>query len=132
MSRSSFTGRAKAAFLLLGVATVSQAATSALLPLDAGVYVVSTTTPCADAPLAGVARFDGLALSGPHESDCTSTVLSRQARTYRISTTCRALGDGSAATPTSQDQTVRVESRTRFAMVDHGTETDYARCPSFK
>ena len=132
MCTTSFTLKSKLALILLGATTLSQAATSALLPIASGTYVIASSKPCRDAPLAGIAQFDGRALHGPHESDCTSSLLSRHGKTYRISTTCRAFGDGSPAKPDTQVQTVRVESRTRFEMIDGSGKTDYARCPSFR
>ena len=132
MSTSSSTLKSTLAFILLAATTLSQAATTALLPIASGTYAVAGSKPCRDAPLAGVAQFDGRALHGPHGSDCTSSLLGRHGRTCRISTTCRALGDGSPARPDTQVRTVRVESRTRFAVIAGGARTDYARCASFR
>ncbi len=132
MSMSSLTLKSKLAAALMGAAGLCQAASPATLPIAAGTYVVVGKAPCKDAPLAGVTTFDGRAFLGPHSSDCTSTLLGRHGRSYRVSTECRALGDGTPATPFTQVQLVRVDSRTRFAIVQDGHATAYARCPSFR
>lgn len=131
MSTSPFAFKSRTALVLLGAACLSQAAQPAALPLDAGSYVVSSVAPCKEAPLAAVVQFDGRALFGPHESDCTSLVLSQRGRTYQVATECRALGDGTRAAPYRQVQRIRVESRTRLSIGDAGAEIHYALCPAF-
>ncbi len=91
-----------------------------LLPVEHGTYVREGTS-VDDAPFAAILEYDGTTIAGPHSSACRSTVVSREGNEYRVSTTCDALGDGTPATPYTEEERVVVESaRTiRFA---HGTD----------
>ena len=73
-------------------------AQAASLPLSPGTYVRADVT-CDDPPFAATFDYDGHRFSYPHASNCRSTIVSRQGRTYRVRETCSALGDGSPARP---------------------------------
>ena len=130
MIRSKFVRKVWTVALCVGGA-VAYAGPSALLPIKAGTYVLSSYKPCAEAPLAGVVEFDGKAIFGPHESHCTASVLARHGRTYEVSTECRAHGDGTPETPSTGVRTVRVESSSRLALIEQGKPVEYELCPSF-
>jgi hypothetical protein len=104
---------------------------NASLPLKAGTYVVSSDKPCADAAFADVMAFDGRSFAGPHDARCQSTTLDRQGRSYRVSTTCRALGDGTATMPSTVVRQLRITSRSSFVLTRGNHEIDYALCPAF-
>jgi hypothetical protein len=115
----------------LAVGTLAQAAPTSSLPLQPGTYVISSYKPCEEAPLAGVKTFDGKALIGPHESDCTSSIVSHRGETYQISTECRAHGDGTPQSPSKSLETVQVKSKSSLAVVVHGQPVRYDLCPIF-
>jgi hypothetical protein len=104
------------------------------VPIMPGDYVRDDVQ-CQDAPFAALPIFDGKAFSGPHESDCTTTVVSRTGRQYRLKTTCRAAGDGSPQAPYTEAQTVTVPSPSRLTF-GHETGTGamdraaYRLCPA--
>ncbi len=128
MTRFSFAAPAVAAVAL--IAFSAQAA----LPITPGAYV-RDGVPCQDAPLAAVLAYDGKTFSGPHESDCATTVLSRRGQTYRLKTTCHAAGDGSPAAASTQAQTVTVRSASHitFGHTTGAGQTDragYRLCPA--
>jgi hypothetical protein len=106
-------------------------AVDAPLPLNSGTYVVSSDKPCQDAAFAAVIVFDGHSFSGPHDSQCESTILGQQGRSYRVKTTCRALGDGTPITPSTVVQHVQIKSRSMFVLTRDNKELDYALCPRF-
>lgn len=101
------------------------------LPLQAGTYVVSSYRPCQEAPLAGVTRYNGLSFEGPHASNCQTSLLRQRGSSYRVKTTCTAMGDGSPAVQSASVQDIRVKSRTAL-VVDHGKKKiEYGLCPGF-
>ena len=97
--------------ILIGFCVAAaQAAHGAALPLEAGVYV-RDGVPCHDAPFAALIQYDGASFSGPHSSDCTTTVVNRNgAKSYSLQTTCHAAGDGSAAAGSTEKETLTVLS----------------------
>ena len=121
-----------AAALMLGLAGIASAAETSLLPLEPGTYVVSSFKPCQQAPLAAAVQFDGLSFSGPHASDCTSSILAHQDTTYQVATECRALGDGTPAKPVKLVESFRIASPTHFEKLGQGAQGEYERCPSFR
>jgi len=106
-------------------------AANAPLPLKSGTYVVSSDKPCEDAAFADVIEFDVRSFHGPHEAQCQSTTLDQHGRSYRVSTTCRALGDGTAATPSTFVRRVRITSRSTFVLTRDKADDVYALCPEF-
>jgi hypothetical protein len=85
---------AAAFFAALMVPMLASAQTGAL-SLKHGIYV-EKPYPCKGAPNAGILRWDGVGLSGAHSSRCMTRVLSQAGTHYELSTTCSALGDGTA------------------------------------
>lgn len=85
----------------------------AALPILPGDYVRAGYR-CYDAPFAALFHYDGAAFSGPHESDCTTRVLSHSGPRYRLGTTCRVAGDGSPLTNVTEVQAVVVLSPSRL------------------
>jgi hypothetical protein len=92
---------------------------ASVLPLRSGTYVLSGT-PCRDAPFAAMMRFDSKGLSDPHSAQCRSRILARSGSRYRLTTTCRANGDGSPATPTTKIATMRIRTTASFVYVAAG------------
>ena len=102
------------------------------LPLDVGNYVIASYKPCEEAPNAGVTSYDGASFVGPHDSDCQTTVLEQSGPRYRVSISCKALGDGTPMVPRPYVESVRILTRTSFAIVRHdGTEDEFDLCPAF-
>lgn len=95
-------------------ATVAQAAGP--LAIRSGDYVLADT-PCREAPFAALMHYDGHALSGPHESACTTRLLGRTGGDVRLATTCRALGDGTPAKPSTFVARYRVDSPTSLTVI---------------
>ena len=120
------------ALATVAAGTLVQAAPDLLLPLKPGTYVVSSYKPCEEAPLAGVMVFDGKAFAGPHESSCSSAVVSRHGKTYDVVTECRAHGDGTPQTPTKWSQSMRLESSSSFAVTVNGQPVRYDLCTKFR
>jgi hypothetical protein len=63
------------------------------LQLERGTYVQEEVS-CKDAPFAAVKSWDGVGLSGPHSSKCTTRVLRHHGQQFSVSTACAAIGDG--------------------------------------
>ena len=103
------------ALIVAGLLSVVSAQVEArsLLPLEAGTYVREGVD-VVDAPFAALVAYDGSAFSGPHSSACRSKLLSHRGATYRLSTTCEALGDGTPAVATTEVERVVVVSPTRM------------------
>ena len=97
-------------FLMLGTA-----ASAATLPLKPGTYVL-TGTPCHDPAFAAMFDYDGHHFSYPHATKCNSVVKSHAGKTYRISETCSALGDGMATKPDTTQATYTVLSSARVSV----------------
>ena len=115
---------------LLLVAGVAQAA---ILPLQSGTYVLAGV-PCRDPPFAAMFHYDGHQFSYPHASKCHSTIVSRQRGVYRVRETCSALGDGSAAAPSTTVTNYIIMSAERVA-VRRGMarrDAEYRRCSPAK
>ncbi len=113
------------------LATSGPAVAATIVPLQTGTYVLAGT-PCRDAPFAAIMRYDGKGLSDPHSAQCRSRILTRSGRRYRVATTCRANGDGSPATPTTEIATLRVRTRGVFAYAAAGAVAPgptYRLCP---
>ena len=64
------------------------------LPVKHGVYVRKAVS-CQGAPNAAILVWDGIGLSGAHSSKCTSRIVSRNGSTFKMTTACSAMGDGS-------------------------------------
>ena len=78
------------ATLMMPLLAVAQ---DGLPALQHGIYVAKPY-PCKGAPNAAIRQWDGKGLSGAHSSQCTTRVLSRTGATYKLSTSCAAMGDG--------------------------------------
>ena len=63
------------------------------LLLKHGTYVQEKYD-CKEAPFAAMKTWDGIGFAGPHDSKCTTSVLSHHGNQFEISTGCSALGDG--------------------------------------
>ncbi|MEE7490549.1 hypothetical protein MOTC310_08680 [Methylobacterium oryzae] len=87
------------------------------LPLSHGNYVQADLA-CGGAPLAALRTYDGQGLGGPHDSKCVSKIIDARGKTYKIATSCAAAGDGSPVVPTTTSETVIVQSRGSFKIVD--------------
>jgi hypothetical protein len=107
-------------------------ATDKPLPLHPGTYVIASYKPCQEAPLAGVSRFNGFSFEGPHASNCQTTVLRRRGSTYRIKTTCSAMGNGSPAVPSGSVQDIHIKSSSSFSVGNGKQRTEYRQCPAFR
>jgi hypothetical protein len=116
-------------FSVLAASCAAQAVDKSLLPIEPGTWVTAGLS-FSDAPLAAIMTYDGHAISGPHSSRCTTTVLSQEDATYLLSTTCRGLGDGSAANPSTEIQRVVVESATDIIFENNSHIAHYHRVPS--
>ena len=116
---------------VLVVCVLAHASPAGFLPLKPGTYVASSDRPCAEAPFAAVKAFDGRAFSGPHRSACTSSIVGRRGQTYRVSTVCHALGDGTPAPVTGALEIIRVRSSSSFDVTASGRATRYELCPAF-
>jgi len=106
-------------------------ASSATLPLRPGTYV-ETGSPCHDPALAALFDYDGRRFSYPHATNCRSVIQSHAGRTYRVTESCSALGDGSAAIPDTRQATYIVLSNSRVR-IDRGpanTTSSYRWCAS--
>jgi hypothetical protein len=109
--------------ILLGTA-----ASAATLPLRPGTYVPAGS-PCHDPALAAMFSYDGSKFSYPHASDCRSTITSHAGRTYRISETCSALGDGSASAPSTTLATYTILAHSRVQVSrEHNAASPYRWC----
>ena len=71
------------------------------LRLKHGTYVQASVS-CREPPFAAMQAWDGAGFFGPHSSRCTSRVLSHHNTHFRISTSCKAIGDGTPD-PSGQD-----------------------------
>jgi hypothetical protein len=112
--------------LLMMLAT---AASAAVLPLKPGTYVLSST-PCGDPAFAAMFDYDGRSFSYPHATNCRSVIRAHAGRTYHVSETCSALGDGSASVSDTRQMTYTIVSDTRVR-VSRGSGTvvsSYRRC----
>ena len=99
---------------------IASAAVAASLPLRAGTYV-STDQDCSNPAFAGTFDYNAGAFSYPHESGCTDSVVRRSAAGhYTLRETCRALGDGTPAKPTTQTIRVHLLSSERVEMTFAG------------
>jgi len=78
-------------------------AQSAQLDLNPGTYV-DARYKCDGAPNATLLTWDGKGFSGAHSSICSTRVLSRTGNTFRIQTTCAAVGDGTPAVAVPSDE----------------------------
>jgi hypothetical protein len=93
------------------------------LQLERGTYV-QEGVPCKDAPFAAVKSWDGVGLSGPHSSRCTTRVLSHHGQQFSVSTACAAIGDGTPNPSGKNDiQTLSVTrlSNNRIVVSDGGS-----------
>lgn len=107
--------------------SVAGAALASPLPLARGDYVIAGQS-CREAPFAAMMRFDGRGFSGPHASQCTSVVLSRAGKAYRVRTTCNALGDGTRTRPSAILERYTVISSTRFVSGSGAGALTYRLC----
>jgi hypothetical protein len=107
---------ARTSCLLLAMLATS--ASASLLPLRPGTYVQAGSA-CRDPAFAVMFDYDGQHFSYPHATQCTSTITSHAGRTYRLSETCKANGDGSPATADTTHATYTVLSSTRVS-ISHG------------
>jgi len=98
------------------------------LPITPGTYV-RAGTPCNDPSLAPIFAYDGHALSGPHTSQCHSTLISRHGATYRVRTTCAAMGDGTEARAQSETQVFTLHSTTSLSRHNDRDGAEYRLCP---
>ncbi len=110
---------------------MAAAANAAALPLKPGTYVMAGTS-CHEPPFAATFDYDGRRFSYPHASDCRSIVRAHSGKTYHVTETCAALGDSSAATPTTLAATYTILSPTLVRVrQDHAKDdSSYRRCPS--
>jgi hypothetical protein len=90
------------------------------LSLKHGTYVLEGTG-CKEPPFAAMMSWDGAGFSGPHDSRCTSSVLSHHGSEYRVRTTCAAQGDGSpnpSGRPEVETFSLTRLSSTRFSIAE--------------
>jgi hypothetical protein len=121
----------KSLLFVAALAATSPLLASKGLPLHSGTYVQSGT-PCRNAPFAAMMSYDGKGLGDPHSAHCRSRILARNGDRYRVSTTCRANGDGSPTTPTTMTTTLRIPSRTSFVYTSAGSReagSAFRLCP---
>ena len=105
-------------------------AQAATLPLKPGTFV-QTSVPCKDPPFAAMFDYDGRALSYPHASHCRSAIASHEGRFYHVRETCTALGDGSAAAPSTSITLYKILSRQRVDVGQGGkASVAYRWCPA--
>lgn len=97
-------------------------ASAATLPLRPGTYVLAGTS-CRDPAFAAMFDYDGRHFSYPHATKCRSVIRSHAGRTYHVSETCSALGDGSATTPDTTQATYTIVSNARVH-ISHGSKDD--------
>ena len=110
--------------LLLGTCCLS-AVTAQTLPLRHGKYVVESSS-CSDAPNAAILHWDGAGFSGAHSSQCTSHSTHLSDGSYRVTTACMAVGDGSPAPSKARAEvaiTVRRISDTKFVISSNPDRT---------
>lgn len=122
----------KSLLFVIALAASTNPVSAKGLPLRSGTYVQSDT-PCRDAPFAAMMSYDGKGIGDPHSAQCLSRILARHGNRYRVSTTCRANGDGSPAKPTTEIATLRIPSRTSFVYASAGSSgagSAYRLCPS--
>ncbi len=112
-------------FFFAGAATAS---TNSLVPIAAGTWVRDGTA-CQDAPFAAQFSFDGQAFAGPHASGCRTKVLSHDSDSYRMSTTCTALGDGTPTAKTTEVQRLTIVSPTTVRFSHSKDTAIYHHCP---
>jgi hypothetical protein len=117
-----------AAWILLPFVALSQ---DQHLPIKRGIYVREPAQ-CKDAPNAAIMSWDGVGLSGPHSSKCTSRVLHKSGGEYEISTSCSSLGDGSpnpTGTPFVESIVLTWLSDTQFTIAkDNQPQGTYRWC----
>ena len=86
----------------------------------------------ADAPNAAITVWDGVGFSDAHSSGCTSDIARLPDGTYRVSTACTALGDGtpnSTGAPFKDTMTLKRLSSTKFVLTKaKGVKTKYRWC----
>lgn len=86
------------------------------LPVKHGVYVQKTVA-CKGAPNAAIRVWNGIGLSGAHSSKCTSRIVSRNGSTFKMTTVCSALGDGSPdSSGVAEELMVSSVSKTSFVI----------------
>jgi len=118
--------------LPLAAACFALSAGASTVPVAAGDYVRAGVQ-CRGAPFAATIHYDGRNFSGPHSSDCATTVVREHGARYALSSTCKAAGDASPARPYTEAETVRVKSASRFSFT-HRTgagaidRADYRLC----
>jgi hypothetical protein len=86
------------------------------LSVKHGVYVQKAVS-CKGAPNAAILVWDGIGLSGAHSSKCTSRIVSRNGSTFKMTTACSALGDGSPdSSGVTEESMVSSVSKTSFVI----------------
>ena len=120
------------ALATLGLALLfTSVAVAQTLPLRHGVYVLESSK-CDDAPDAAISVWDGVGFSGAHSSGCTSNISNLADGSYRVSTKCTALGDGTpdqAGANFEEMMTLKHVSSTKFtATKATGAEMPYRWC----
>ena len=125
VSNSMYAGQLLSA-LCLGSVAVAQT-----LPLRHGVYVLASSK-CSDAPNAASTVWDGIGFTGAHSSRCNSHITLLPNGSYRVSTKCTALGDGTpdpVAANSEDIMTLQHASSTKFVEIkDTGVEISYRWC----
>ena len=118
--------------LAAGVMLVAAGADAATLPLKAGTYVREGSA-CRQAPFAVQFNYASGAFSYPHATQCRSTIVRHQGRSYVVNETCAALGDGTPAKADALTTRYRVLSPSRVEVqklsVADRTVAIYRRCP---
>ena len=95
------------------------------LPVKHGLYVQKTVS-CKGAPNAAILVWDGIGLSGAHSSKCRSRIVSRNGSTFKMTTACSALGDGSPdSSGFTEELMVSSVSKTSF-VIARGTQPGIA------
>lgn len=94
------------------LALVSTVADAASLPLKPGTYV-RVGTACKEPPFAAMFAYDGRAFSYPHATKCRSTVTAHRGKTFEITETCSALGDGTPTKPVMLRASYTVDASTK-------------------
>ena len=99
------------------------------LGLKHGTYVQAPVS-CKEPPFAAMQAWDGVGFFGPHSSRCTSRVLSHHNNHFRISTSCKAIGDG---TPDPDGQSyVETITLTRLSRVRFVKSSEAKRESTFR
>lgn len=101
--------------------------TTAVLPLQPGVYVMAGTS-CANPANAAFRIFDGKGLSGSTTRGCRATVTSRDGNRWQVDQSCVDTYSGER---TSQPQTLTVSTDTGFTLAEAGEPAQtYRLCPA--